>query len=150
MERGLDNMTDSTGLCLQDLVGGGNGTGGNNNSGGGGGNNNANNGSNNTDHLHNHHSLHDSVSSAVSVSSAITSLMTPSSIGTGLSHLHHHGAHATATDVGAITHHHHPSLGSHTSSVLHEPLEKLKCKLNFLCIGCVFYLLILFTSINSL
>lgn len=132
MERGggantLDNMTDSTGLCLQDLVGGG----GNNATNGQPTNNNG------PDHLHNHHPLHDSVSSAVSVSSAITSLMSPSTIGSGLSHLHHGATHADViggSATGHTTHHH--SLSTHTPSVLHEPLEKLKCKylpsLNFL------------------
>lgn len=125
MERGggggsntLDSMNDSTGLCLQDLVGGNNTTNGQptNNNG--------------TDHLHNHHHpLHDSVSSAVSVSSAITSLMSPSTIGSGLSHLHHGATHADViggTVSGHTTHHH--SLSTHTPSALHEPLEKLKCE----------------------
>lgn len=107
----MDNMTDSTGLCLQDLVVAN-------------GNNNNNNGTDHSVSLHNHHALHDSVSSAVSVSSAITSLMTPSSIGSGLSHLHPHGTHANdISGVAAATHHPH----HHTPS-LHEPLEKLKCK----------------------
>lgn len=123
MERGggsntLDSMTDSPGLCLQDLVS----TGGNNSANGQPTNNNG------TNHLHNHHSLHDSVPSAVTVSSAITSLMSPSTIGSGLSHLHHGAAHNDVigeSAVGHTTHHH--SLSTHTS-VLHEPLEKLKCK----------------------
>jgi len=116
MERGgMDNMTDSTGLCLQDLVVA-NGTNNNGTEHGGGGSGGG---------LHSHHSLHDSVSSAVSVSSAITSLMTPSSIGTGLSHLHPHGAHGSDVGVAtAATHHPHHSV-THTPS-LHEPLEKLK------------------------
>lgn len=106
MERGgLENMSDSAGLCLQDLVGG-------SNNGSGSGSN------NNPDHLHNHHSLHDSVAAAVSVSSAITGLM--SSGGSGLSHLHHN-----SHDVS--NHHHHHSVVPHTPA-LHEPLEKLKCK----------------------
>lgn len=108
MERGgLDNMSDSAGLCLQDLVGVGTG---------------------NSDHLHNHHTLHDSVAAAVSVSSAITGLMSGGGGGgdnggnnSGLSHLHH-GSH----DVSG--HHHHHSVVPHTPTVLHEPLQKLKCK----------------------
>uniref|UniRef100_A0A336LRN3 CSON002257 protein n=1 Tax=Culicoides sonorensis TaxID=179676 RepID=A0A336LRN3_CULSO len=120
MERGagtLDNMSDSTGLCLQDLVGGGTNT-----------TNGPTTSSNGTEHLHNHHTLHDSVSSAVSVSSAITSLMSPSTIGSGLSHIHHGTTHADIIGGGSITGHttHHHSLNSHTPSVLHEPLEKLK------------------------
>ncbi|XP_059610440.1 pituitary homeobox homolog Ptx1 isoform X1 [Phlebotomus argentipes] len=100
MERGgLDSMTDSAGLCLQDLVG----------SGGSGG-------ANQSDHLHNHHPLHDSVAAAVSVSSAITGLMTGSG-GAGLGHLHH-----SSHDISG---HHHHSVVPHTPS-LHEPLEKLK------------------------
>lgn len=113
MERGggLDSISD-TGLCLQDLVGGhGGGGGGVSSSGGNNGNQN--------DHIHNHHSLHDSVTASVSVSSAITGLM-PSGTGGGssLSHLHH-GSH----DVSS---HHHHSVLPHTPTVLHEPLEKLK------------------------
>lgn len=108
MERGgLDNMSDSAGLCLQDLVGVGTG---------------------NSDHLHNHHTLHDSVAAAVSVSSAITGLMSGGGGGgdnnSGLSHLHH-GSH----DVSG--HHHHHSVVPHTPTVLHEPLQKLKCKFFF-------------------
>lgn len=122
MERGLDNMSDSTGLCLQDLVGGGGGGGGSGGggNGGGGGNNNGSNSDHLHNHNHNHHSLHDSVQSAVSVSSAITSLMSPGSVGSGLSHLHH-GTH----DLSGHHHHHHHSVGTPS---LHEPLEKLKCK----------------------
>lgn len=117
MERGggLENMSDSAGLCLQDLVGGGGGGGGGNNNN----NNNNNNGNNNnnaSDHLHNHHSLHDSVAAAVSVSSAITGLMTG---GSGLSHLHHNSHD--------VSNHHHHSVVPHTPT-LHEPLEKLKRK----------------------
>lgn len=114
MERGggLDNISD-TGLCLQDLVGGGGGT--SNNGGGGGG------GGSGNDHLHNHHSLHDSVAAAVSVSSAITGLMPGGGGGgSGLSHLHH-----STHDVGA---HHHHGVVPHSPTVLHEPLEKLKSK----------------------
>lgn len=118
MERGLDGMTDSTGLCLQDLVGATNGTNSNQNS-----NSNQNNAS---DHLHHHHhNLHDSVRhDSISVSSAISNLMptTVGSIGSGLSHLHH-SAHVD------LNHHHHHITSPHTPSVLHEPLEKLKCKL---------------------
>jgi hypothetical protein len=131
---GLDAMSDTSGLCLQDLVGSGvtNGTSNNNN------NNNTPNGSiptsqsNSNDHLHNHHhhhNLHDGT--AVSVSSAISNLMTPSSVGsigsgltTGLSHLHH----TTHPDLSGHHHHHHHITTPHTPSVLHEPLEKLKCK----------------------
>lgn len=122
---GLDQMSDTSGLCLQDLVG----SGANNN------NNNTSNGSiptsqsNSNDHLHNHHlhhNLHDGT--AVSVSSAISNLMTPGSIGsgltTGLSHLHH----STHPDLSGHHHHHHIT-SPHTPSVLHEPLEKLKREL---------------------
>jgi hypothetical protein len=124
---GLDQMADTTGLCLQDLVGSGTNN-----------NNNTSNGniptsqSNSNDHLHNHHhhhNLHDGTS--VSVSSAISNLMSPSSVGSigsglssGLSHLHssHH------PDLSGHHHHHHIT-SPHTPSVLHEPLEKLKCEL---------------------
>lgn len=102
MERGLQSMSDAHGLCLQDFVPG------------------TNNGSAN-DHLHNHHSLHDSVASAVSVSSAITGLM--SSGNNSLNHLHH--------DASNQHHHHHHSVSN--TPTLHEPLEKLKCKWNFKC-----------------
>lgn len=117
---GLDQMSDTSGLCLQDLVGSNN--------------NNTSNGniptsqSNSNDHLHNHHhhhNLHDGTT--VSVSSAISNLMSPSSvgsIGSGLSHLHH----STHPDLSGHHHHHHIT-SPHTPSVLHEPLEKLKCKL---------------------
>lgn len=120
---GLDQMTDSSGLCLQDLVGSNN--------------NNSSNGniptsqSNSNDHLHNHHhhhNLHDGTT--VSVSSAISNLMSPgvgslgSGLTTGLSHLHH----STHPDLSGHHHHHHIT-SPHTPSVLHEPLEKLKCKL---------------------
>ncbi|XP_058443124.1 pituitary homeobox homolog Ptx1 [Malaya genurostris] len=116
---GLDSMGDGSGLCLQDLVSNGGGGGG---SGGGGGGGSVTNGT--TDHhmhhnhnSHNHHgSLHDSVSGGgVSVSSALTSLMSPG-INSGLGHLHH-----GTPDLSAHHHHH-----QHPSSVLHEPLEKLK------------------------
>lgn len=126
MDRGgLDQMSDSSGLCLQDLVGSNN-------------NNNTSNGniptsqSNSNDHLHNHHhhhNLHDGTT--ISVSSAISNLMSPSSVGsigsgltTGLSHLHH----STHPDLSGHHHHHHIT-SPHTPSVLHEPLEKLKCEL---------------------
>ena len=128
---GLDQMSDTSGLCLQDLVGGAN-TNNNNN------NNSAPNGiatsqSNSSDHLHNHHhhNLHDGTAS-VSVSTAISNLMSPSSIGsgltTGLSHLHH----SSHPDLTAHHHHHHIT-SPHTPSVLHEPLAKLKRK--FRCTG---------------
>lgn len=97
MERGLQSMSDAHGLCLQDFVPG------------------TNNGSA-TDHLHNHHNLHDSVASAVSVSSAITGLM--SSGNNSLNHLHH--------DASNQHHHHHHNVSN--TPTLHEPLEKLKCK----------------------
>ena len=119
MERGgLENMSDSAGLCLQDLVGGGGGGGGGGGSGGSGNNNSG-------DHLHNHHALHDSVAAAVSVSSAITGLMSVGTGGTGLSHLHHNSHD--------VSNHHHHSVVPHTPT-LHEPLEKLKRKfaLNFI------------------
>uniref|UniRef100_A0A182PTZ3 Uncharacterized protein n=1 Tax=Anopheles epiroticus TaxID=199890 RepID=A0A182PTZ3_9DIPT len=129
-----DTMSDSAGLCLQDLVGvngaGGGGAGGGGGGGGGGGA-----GVNSTlaDHLHGagahhgphhtHHSLHDGlVSGGVSVSSAITSLMSPGGINSGgLGHLHH-----GAPDLSAHHHHHHHHHQHHHSSALHEPLEKLK------------------------
>uniref|UniRef100_A0A182ULP6 Uncharacterized protein n=1 Tax=Anopheles merus TaxID=30066 RepID=A0A182ULP6_ANOME len=132
-----DTMSDSAGLCLQDLVGvngtggGGGGGGGAGGTGGGGPG-----GANNTlaDHLHGtgahhgphtHHSLHDGlVSGGVSVSSAITSLMSPGGINSGgLGHLHH-----GAPDLSAHHHHHHHHHQHHHSSALHEPLEKLKRK----------------------
>jgi len=119
---GLDAMSDTSGLCLQDLVGNNN-----NNS------NHTANGSittsqsNSNDHLHNHHHHHMDGTS-VSVSSAISNIMSPSvgSIGSGLtsglSHLHH----STHPDLSGHHHHHHIT-SPHTPSVLHEPLEKLKC-----------------------
>lgn len=118
---GLDQMSDTSGLCLQDLVGSGSNN-----------NNNTSNGniptsqSNSNDHLHNHHhhhNLHDGT--AVSVSTAISNLMSPSvgSIGSGLSHLHH----SSHPDLSGHHHHHHIT-SPHTPSVLHEPLEKLKRK----------------------
>lgn len=122
MDRGgLDQMTDTSGLCLQDLVGAGSN------------NNNTSNGSiptsqaNSNDHLHNHHhhhNLHDGTT--VSVSSAISNLMSPSigsGLTSGLSHLHH----STHPDLSGHHHHHHIT-SPHTPSVLHEPLEKLKCE----------------------
>lgn len=112
---GLDAMADTSGLCLQDLVGSNNPT---------------SNGSittsqsNSNDHLHNHHHHMDGTS--VSVSSAISNIMSPSvgSIGSGLSHLHH----SSHPDLSGHHHHHHHITSPHTPSVLHEPLEKLKCK----------------------
>lgn len=98
MERGIQNMTDAHGLCLQDFVSNSNGTA--------------------SDHLHNHHNMHDSVASAVSVSSAITGLM--SSGNNSLNHLHHNQQHDSTNP-----HHHHSVSNTPT---LHEPLEKLKCK----------------------
>lgn len=98
MERGLQGMNDGHGLCLQDFVPG------------------TNNGSA-TDHLHNHHNLHDSIASAVSVSSAITGLMSSGS--NSLNHLHHETSNQHH-------HHHHHSISN--TPTLHEPLEKLKCK----------------------
>lgn len=97
MERGLQGMTDAHGLCLQDFVpaGSSNGT--------------------SSDHLHNHHNLHDSVASAVSVSSSISGLMT--SANNSLNHLH--------PDL-TNQHHHHHNIGN--PPTLHEPLEKLKRK----------------------
>lgn len=122
MDRGgLDQMSDTSGLCLQDLVG----SGANNNTPNG--NNIPTSQSNSNDHLHNHHhhhNLHDGTT--VSVSSAISNLMSPSSvgsIGSGLSHLHH----STHPDLSGHHHHHHIT-SPHTPSVLHEPLEKLKCE----------------------
>lgn len=99
MERGLQNMSDSHGLCLQDFV-----------------SQQTNNGTSN-DHLHNHHNLHDSVASAVSVSSAITGLMSTGN--NSLNHLPH--------DTSNQHHHHHHHSIANTPT-LHEPLEKLKCK----------------------
>lgn len=126
----MDSMSDTSGLCLQDLVSGSQqvqqGGGAGNNSGSGGGNSSNASSNHQNDHLHNHHSvLHDSVAAAVSVSSAITGLMSGGA-GTGpLTHLHHHGGH----DLSGHHHHHHHhhNLGPHTPS-LHEPLEKLKSK----------------------
>lgn len=102
-------MSDGHGLCLQDFVSAAN-----------------NNGTSN-DHLHNHHNLHDSVSSAVSVSSAITGLM--SSGNNSLNHLSH--------DTSNHHHHHHHSLSN--TPALHEPLEKLKCKLSHKIIEIFFH-----------
>lgn len=107
MERGIQSMSDAHGLCLQDFVSA-----------------TTNNGTTN-DHLHNHHNLHDSVSSAVSVSSAITGLM--SSGNNSLNHL----SHDTSNH-----HHHHHSLSN--TPALHEPLEKLKRKFD------IFYLNVIF------
>jgi hypothetical protein len=129
---GLNSLNDTSGLCLQDLVGGGQTNGNLNN------NNNSNSNSNNhpnnsMDHIHNHHhhhhqGLHDNIS--VSTSSAISNLMSPTNLGalgpslaSGLGHLHHTGH----TDLSTHHHHHHIT-ASHTPSVLHEPLEKLKRK----------------------
>ncbi|XP_063704493.1 pituitary homeobox homolog Ptx1 [Culicoides brevitarsis] len=110
MERGsgsntLDSMTDSTGLCLQDLVA----------------TNSQPTNNNTSDHIHNH-VLHDSVS-PVNVSPAIASLMSSSTIASGLGHLHH-GEIIGDSALGQTTHHH--SLNTHQTSILHEPLEKLK------------------------
>ncbi|XP_052861758.1 pituitary homeobox homolog Ptx1 [Anopheles cruzii] len=121
----LDAMSDTTGLCLQDLVGGGaGGTSGGpgNGSNGGRGAGNVTNGT--ADHIHNHthHNLHDSLATGgVSVSSAITSLMSPGGINSaGLGHLHH------GTPDLSGHHHHHHHHHQHPSVALHEPLEKLK------------------------
>lgn len=120
MDRGgLDQMSD-TNLCLQDLVGNGQTT---NHNGNGTLSSSQ---SNSNDHLHNHHNLHD-VSSSVSATS-ISNLMSPTnvgSLGSGLSHLHH----STHPDLSSHHHHHHHITSPHTPSVLHEPLEKLKCEL---------------------
>lgn len=128
---GLDTMTDTSGLCLQDLVGSNNNTNNNNNNS----NNPTTNGSlsstsqsNSNDHLHNHHHHHHHMDggAAVSVSSAISNLMSPSvgsGLTSGLSHLHH----STHPDLSGHHHHHHIT-SPHTPSVLHEPLEKLKCE----------------------
>lgn len=111
----MDNMSDASGMCLQDLV---NSQGQANTAG-------ASTNGNQNDHLHNHHSsLHDSVAAAVSVSSAITGLMSGGAGGVPLGHLHHHTGHDLS---GHHHHHHHHNLGPHTPS-LHEPLEKLKSK----------------------
>ncbi|XP_055377689.1 pituitary homeobox homolog Ptx1 [Condylostylus longicornis] len=161
MERGglIENMTDS-GLCLQDLVGGGGNSSspgnqvsgnnpqnnnnnssnengnttpnGNNNAGNNSGNTNgpgtgsSTGGNNNTltNHLHNHHSLHDSTGGGgENGSPSISSLMpVGSSPNTGpLSQLHH-GAH----DLGSHHLHHHAVSSHSATTVLHEPLEKLK------------------------
>lgn len=133
---GLEAMSaESTGLCLQDLVSAGTAAGAgsagsaesatststalssgstgsstvNSNTSVGGG----------SDHLHNHHSLHDS-SSSVSISPAISSLMPIGS----LSHLHH----GTGQDLvsGYSQHPHHTVVPPHTPK--HEPLEKLRSK----------------------
>jgi hypothetical protein len=144
MDRGgLDQMSD-TNLCLQDLVG--NGQNNNHNANG----NLPSSQSNSNDHLHNHHNLHD-VSSSVSVSSAISNLMSPTNVGTlgtglstGLSHLHH----STHPDLSSHHHHHHHITSPHTPSVLHEPLEKLKCK--FTCWNIFAQSIILFNNNNSI
>ena len=117
----MDNMSDASGLCLQDLVHS------QGQAASAGVQNAATNGQNNgqNDHLHNHHSsLHDSVAAAVSVSSAITGLMSGGAGAGSLGHLHHHSGHDLS---GHHHHHHHHNLGPHTPS-LHEPLEKLKSK----------------------
>lgn len=122
MDRGgLDQMSD-TNLCLQDLVGNGQTT---NHNGNGTLSSSQ---SNSNDHLHNHHNLHD-VSSSVSATS-ISNLMSSTnvgSLGSGLSHLHH----STHPDLSSHHHHHHHITSPHTPSVLHEPLEKLKCEFFF-------------------
>lgn len=121
---GLDAMADNSGLCLQDLVGNNNNN--NNHSTANGNGNIPTSQSNSNDHhLHNHHHHMDGAS--VSVSSAISNIMSPSvgCIGSGLSHLHH----STHPDLSGHHHHHHHHITSpHTPSVLHEPLEKLKCE----------------------
>lgn len=99
-------MSDTTGLCLQDLVGANSGAGGDH-------------------HIHNH-SLHDSVSASVSVSSAIPSLMSVG--GTANLGLNHHIPHHTSHDL--MNHLHPHSILPQTA--LHEPLEKLKCKFLFI------------------
>ncbi|KAL7018876.1 hypothetical protein ACKWTF_010945 [Chironomus riparius] len=121
---GLDAMADTSGLCLQDLVGNNNNNNNNNNPTANGSITTSQ--SNSNDHLHNHHHHHMDGTS-VSVSSAISNIMSPSvgSIGSGLtsglSHLHH----STHPDLSGHHHHHHIT-SPHTPSVLHEPLEKLK------------------------
>ncbi|XP_055853073.1 pituitary homeobox homolog Ptx1 isoform X2 [Episyrphus balteatus] len=102
MERNnvLQNINDSTGLCLQDLVGSANSAMNNNT-----GNTNSSSGSNS--------------GNASSVSAAISGLMPLS--GVNLSQLQH-----SSQELGHH-HHHHPIGPPHTpTSVLHEPLEKLK------------------------
>lgn len=138
---GIDSMNDTSSLCLQDLVGSNNNNNNNNN------NNPTTNGSltstsqssqsNSNDHLHNHHHHHHmDGNAAVSVSSAISNLMSPSigsGLSSGLSHLHH----STHPDLSGHHHHHHHHITSpHTPSVLHEPLEKLKCKLTIIITLC--------------
>lgn len=133
---GLEAMSaESTGLCLQDLVSAGTAAGAgsagsaesatttstamssgsttgsstvNSNASVGGG----------SDHMHNHHSLHDS-SSSVSISPAISSLMPIGSLG----HLHHGGQDLVS---GYSQHPHHSVVPPHTPK--HEPLEKLRSK----------------------
>ncbi|KAL9893388.1 pituitary homeobox homolog Ptx1 isoform X2 [Glossina fuscipes] len=132
---GLEAMSaESTGLCLQDLVSAGTAAGAGSAgsaesvtttstalSSGSTGSSTVNSGSNasvgGSDHLHNHHSLHDT-SSSVSISPAISSLMPIGS----LSHLHH----GTGQDLvtGYSQHPHHGVVPSHTPK--HEPLEKLR------------------------
>lgn len=127
---GLDTMTDTSGLCLQDLVGNNNNNNNNNPTSNGSIATSQSSQSNSNDHLHNNHHHHmDAAAAAVSVSSAISNLMSPSlgsGLTSGLSHLHH----STHPDFSSHHHHHHIT-SPHTPSVLHEPLEKLKRKLNF-------------------
>lgn len=135
---GLEAMSaESTGLCLQDLVSAGAAAGAgsagsaesatttstalssgstgsstvNSNASIGGG----------SDHMHNHHSMHDS-SSSVSISPAISSLMPIGS----LSHLHHAGSGQDLVSGYTQHHTHHSVVPSHTPK--HEPLEKLRSK----------------------
>uniref|UniRef100_A0A1A9UXF9 Uncharacterized protein n=1 Tax=Glossina austeni TaxID=7395 RepID=A0A1A9UXF9_GLOAU len=132
---GLEAMSaESTGLCLQDLVSAGTAAGAGSAgsaesvtttstalSSGSTGSSTVNSGSNasvgGSDHLHNHHSLHDT-SSSVSISPAISSLMPIGS----LSHLHHGASQDLVT--GYSQHPHHSVVPSHTPK--HEPLEKLR------------------------
>ncbi|KAI9584778.1 hypothetical protein GQX74_006673 [Glossina fuscipes] len=141
---GLEAMSaESTGLCLQDLVSAGTAAGAGSAgsaesvtttstalSSGSTGSSTVNSGSNasvgGSDHLHNHHSLHDT-SSSVSISPAISSLMPIGS----LSHLHH----GTGQDLvtGYSQHPHHGVVPSHTPK--HEPLEKLRIFSDFIALA---------------
>ncbi|XP_055904907.1 pituitary homeobox homolog Ptx1 isoform X2 [Eupeodes corollae] len=124
MERNhvLQNMNDSAGLCLQDLVGSENtamnGSTGNTNSSSGSNSGNANASSIGNHNVHTLQNIHNSAS-AISVSAAISGLMPIS--GVNISQLQH-----SSQELGHH-HHHHPIVQPHTpTSLLHEPLEKLK------------------------
>ncbi|XP_020712942.1 pituitary homeobox homolog Ptx1 isoform X1 [Ceratitis capitata] len=131
---GLEAMSaESTGLCLQDLVSAGTAAGAGSAgsaestnttstalSSGSTGSSTVNGSAGSAtgqEHLHNHHSLHDS-NSSVSISPAISSLMPIGS----LSHLHHTAGQDLVS--GYPQHPHHAVVPPHTPK--HEPLEKLR------------------------